>query len=132
MRRAIDRSIARAYSFRTDFLFSFFFFFKSSITKLANRRNTRSNEFGGKKKVISTFPSAPPFHPRIRYTMDRGHPRERNIVDVEKKKKRRKKNINFNCGESRSSPLKEYLRVSALNRRPATGLRIHFGDYGKM
>ena len=90
MRRAIDRSIARAYSFRTDFLFSFFFF-KSSITKLANRRNTRSNEFGGKKKVISTFPSAPPFHPRIRYTMDRGHPRERNIVDVEKKKKKKKK-----------------------------------------
>ena len=39
----------------------------------------------------------------------RCHPRERNTVDA-------KKNINFNCGESRSFLLQEYLRTLAFER----------------
>lgn len=118
--RSIDRSRVPTFSHR-------FFIFLFQILHRQARESKKHEEKRIRKKK-SDFDFSIDCSLPVLYTMDRGHPREQNIV----KKKRKKKNINFNCGESRSSPLKEYLRISALNRRPPTGLRIHFGDYGKM
>lgn len=118
--RSIDRSRVPTFSHR------FFIFLFQILHRQARESKKHEEKRIRKKKVISTFPSTALFQYSIQWI------EAIRASKTSRKKKRKKKNINFNCGESRSSPLKEYLRISALNRRPPTGLRIHFGDYGKM